>query len=77
MLDSFSKQFFRDNVIFETDCETRDPPCTTDMLSFKGYCLRWLAVVTQVAPFTRDVILPVLRGSARAVVQQCTGAPSG
>ncbi|OAA70043.1 Mannan endo-1,6-alpha-mannosidase [Akanthomyces lecanii RCEF 1005] len=77
MLDSFFKQFFRDNVIFETDCETRDPPCTTDMLSFKGYCLRWLAVVTQVAPFTRDAILPVLKASARAAVQQCTGEPTG
>lgn len=77
MLDSFFKQFFRDNVIFETDCETRDPPCTTDMLSFKGYCLRWLAVVAQVAPFTHDAIMPVLKASARAAMQQCTGEPTG
>ncbi|TQW05539.1 glycoside hydrolase family 76 [Cordyceps javanica] len=76
MLDSFFKEFFRDGVIFETDCETRDPQCTTDMLSFKGYCLRWLAVVTQVAPFTRDAIMPVLAASARAAVRQCTGPPT-
>ncbi|OAA56908.1 Mannan endo-1,6-alpha-mannosidase [Cordyceps fumosorosea ARSEF 2679] len=77
MLDSFLKEFFRDGVIFETDCETRDPPCTTDMLSFKGYCLRWLAVTTQLAPFTREAIVPVLTASARAAVRQCTGPPTG
>ncbi|ATY65556.1 Mannan endo-1,6-alpha-mannosidase [Cordyceps militaris] len=77
MLASYLKEFFRDNVIFETDCETREPPCTTDMLSFKGYCLRWLAVVTQLAPFTRDAIMPVLEASARAAVRQCTGPPTG
>ncbi|KAJ6787870.1 hypothetical protein PWT90_10444 [Aphanocladium album] len=77
MLDSFFKQFFKNNIIFESDCESGEPPCTTDMLSFKGYCLRWLAVVTQIAPFTRDTIMPVLQDSARAAVKQCTGAPTG
>lgn len=77
MLDSFFKQFFKNNIIFESDCEARDPPCTTDMISFKGYCLRWLAVVTQVAPYTREKIIPVLEDSARAAVKQCTGEPTG
>ncbi len=77
MLDTFLTHFFKNGVIFEIDCETRQPPCTTDMLSFKGYCLRWLAVVTQLAPFTRDAIRPVLDASARAAVQQCTGGPTG
>lgn len=47
------------------------------MLSFKGYVHRWLAVVTQVAPFTRDTILPVLRDSAKAAINQCTGGATG
>lgn len=47
------------------------------MLSFKGYVHRWLSVVTQIAPFTRDKILPVLRKSAEAAVRQCTGGSSG
>jgi mannan endo-1,6-alpha-mannosidase len=47
------------------------------MLSFKGYVHRWLSVVTQVAPFTKDIILPVLRQSAQAAVNQCTGGATG
>jgi mannan endo-1,6-alpha-mannosidase len=47
------------------------------MLSLKGYVHRWLSVVAQIAPFTRDTILPVLRDSAQAAVNQCTGGPTG
>jgi len=47
------------------------------MLSFKGYVHRWLSVVTQLAPYTRDKILPTLRKSAEAAVKQCTGGESG
>jgi len=47
------------------------------MLSFKGYLHRWLSVVTQIAPFTRESILPMLRQSAAAAVAQCTGGQTG
>jgi len=47
------------------------------MISFKGYVHRWLSVVTQIAPFTREKILPVLRDSTAAAVKQCTGGDSG
>lgn len=47
------------------------------MLSFKGYVHRWLSTATQLAPHTRDVILPVLATSARAAVNQCTGGANG
>lgn len=47
------------------------------MLSFKGYVHRWLAVVTQIAPFTKETILPVLQKSTQAAVNQCTGGDSG
>lgn len=58
-------------------CEGRQGACSTDMLSFKGYVHRWLSVVAQVAPFTQDTILPVLRDSTQAAVNQCTGGPTG
>lgn len=47
------------------------------MLSFKGYVHRWLSVVSQIAPYTSDRILPILKTSAEAAVKQCTGGPTG
>ena len=47
------------------------------MLSFKGYLHRFLAVATQVAPFTAGKLRPVLESSAKAAVEQCTGGESG
>ncbi|KAK1991785.1 family 76 glycosyl hydrolase [Colletotrichum falcatum] len=64
--------FFPNNIAFEIACEEHNT-CTTDMLSFKGYVARWMSIVTQVAPYTASVILPVLKTSAEAAVKQCTG----
>lgn len=47
------------------------------MLSFKGYLHRWMASTAQLAPFTRDTIIPVLRKSTAAAVKSCSGGPSG
>jgi mannan endo-1,6-alpha-mannosidase len=47
------------------------------MLSFKGYVHRWLATTTQVAPYLKDRILPILKTSTQAAVQQCTGGDTG
>lgn len=47
------------------------------MLSFKGYVHRWMTVVTQLVPSTRDLILPVLRNSTLSAIKQCTGGASG
>lgn len=47
------------------------------MLSYKGYLVRWLGVVTQVAPHTAAKILGPLRTSGEAAARQCTGGASG
>lgn len=44
---------------------------------FKGFVHRWLSVITQIAPHTKDKVLPILRTSAEAAVKQCTGGESG
>lgn len=77
LTQSILRDFFPNNTAYEVPCEGRPGACTADMLSFKGYVHRWMAVVTQVAPFTRDVILPVLRQSTQAAVNQCTGGSTG
>jgi mannan endo-1,6-alpha-mannosidase len=51
--------------------------CTTDMLSFKGYVHRWMSTVTQIAPSVAAKVLPVLKISATAAVNQCTGGSNG
>ncbi|KAK3956985.1 glycoside hydrolase [Pseudoneurospora amorphoporcata] len=69
-------RFFPEKIAYEPACED-GMTCTTDMLSFKGYVHRWLAITTQIAPHTATVILPVLKTSAEAAVQTCTGEQSG
>ena len=65
--------------MYEVACERKDgtSTCTPDMLSFKGYVHRWLATITQVAPYKKDTIMPILRKSAEAAARQCTGGASG
>lgn len=71
------KDFFPKGIAYEVPCEMRKGACSPDMLSFKGYVHRWLSVVTQIAPFTREKVLPVLKTSAEAAVKQCTGGATG
>ncbi len=64
--------FFPKGVAVETPCELADKiQCNTDQLSFKCYLHRFLAQTTQVAPFIRDTIMPVLRTSAAGAVAAC------
>lgn len=77
LTEAMLRDFFPNNTAFEMPCEGRKGACTADMLTFKGYVHRWLSVVTQIAPFTRAAILPVLADSAAAAVRQCTGGDTG
>lgn len=48
---------------------TNDP----DQPSYKAFTMRWLAVATQLAPFTAVWVMPRLNDSAQAAAAQCTG----
>ncbi|KAH8671468.1 glycoside hydrolase [Xylariales sp. PMI_506] len=76
LLDATLKTFFPNNIAYEIACETQ-MTCTTDMLSFKTYLHRWLSTMTQIAPFTATTVLPVLKDSATAAINQCTGGDNG
>ncbi|KAK3377920.1 glycoside hydrolase [Podospora didyma] len=76
LLDATLKTFFPKDIAYEVACEEH-MSCTTDMLSFKGYMHRWLAVVTQIADFTAPQILRVLKTSTEAAVATCTGEANG
>ncbi|KAI0171419.1 glycoside hydrolase family 76 protein [Pestalotiopsis sp. NC0098] len=72
LIDGTFRVFFPNDIAFEIACEEH-MTCTTDMLSFKGYVHRWMSTITQIAPYTADKILPVLKTSATAGIGQCTG----
>ncbi|KAI9162996.1 Mannan endo-1,6-alpha-mannosidase DCW1 [Paramyrothecium foliicola] len=76
LLDYGLATFFPDGIAFEIACESVDT-CTTDMESFKGYIHRWYATITQVAPYTAERILPILRSSTEAALKQCNGGTTG
>ncbi|KAF3031973.1 hydrolase 76 protein [Didymella heteroderae] len=67
--------FFHENVMIEVTCEIRGT-CNVDQRSFKAYLARWMGYTAIVAPWTRDLIVPRLRGSAIAAAAQCTNGTS-
>ncbi|KAI1500323.1 glycoside hydrolase family 76 protein [Biscogniauxia marginata] len=75
LVGGIERVFFPNGTAYEPSCEAGF--CTTDMLSFKGYLHRWLAVTTQIAPFVADRIIGVLRTSTQSAVSQCTGGDNG
>ncbi|KUI74404.1 Mannan endo-1,6-alpha-mannosidase DCW1 [Cytospora mali] len=76
LLNATINVFFPNDIAYEVACETI-MTCTTDMLSFKGYVHRWLAITTQLAPFTHNQIMQVLTVSTEAAINQCTGGSTG
>ncbi|KAH9885191.1 glycoside hydrolase family 76 protein [Xylariomycetidae sp. FL2044] len=76
LVGAIERVFFVDGIAWEPTCEDSGH-CTEDMLSFKGYVHRWMAVATQVAPFVKDKITSFLSTSTAAAVKQCTGGDNG
>ena len=68
--------FLKDNVMYEAACETQGT-CNVDQRSFKAYFARWMAATIVRAPFTRDLLKPILETSATAAVATCTGGQDG
>lgn len=70
-----TEQFhFIDGIIVERPCE-ENKLCDFDQRSFKGYLTRYLAGTIQMAPFTFDRVAPLLKSTAAAAAQQCSGSP--
>jgi len=67
--------------MYEAACERNAPGtptyCNVDQRSFKAYLSRWLAATAVLVPWTRDTITPLLRASAIAAAQSCSGGLDG
>src|SRR5262249_17216976 len=68
--------FFDNDVMYEATCEPNQS-CNTDQRSFKAYLSRWLALTTQMAPWTTEIIMPKLRKSAVAAARHCSYGDDG
>ncbi|KAK8095077.1 hypothetical protein PG997_001762 [Apiospora hydei] len=78
LLDHALKTFFPDGVAFEVACESSGKyTCNTDMKQYKGALHRGLGRTVQLAPHTKDTIMPVLKTSAAAAAKTCTGGENG
>lgn len=63
-------------VMVEVACEPYNT-CNYDQPSFKAYLSRWMAVASQLAPYTKDLITNKLRPSAQGAAAQCSGGATG
>lgn len=73
---SFLDTFFLEDTLFEPFCEEPDL-CRWFTSTYKGLSTRWLAVTTQMAPFTSASILTALRSSAESIISKCAGDEVG
>ena len=60
----------------EVACEPQIT-CNNDQPSFKAYLSRWMALTSQLAPFTKDYIMAKLQASAKGAAAQCSGGSDG
>lgn len=71
-----SEVFFINDTMYEP-CEGSPIGCNVDQRSFKAYFARWLSDTAELAPFTRDIIMPKLAKAASAAIKICNGGTSG
>lgn len=72
MLKRVTIFFANGTIMYEGACEPNGN-CNTDQLSFKAYLSRWMAATAKVAPWTHDIIMPLLQTSAEAAAKACSG----
>jgi mannan endo-1,6-alpha-mannosidase len=72
----FPQQYGGGQVMVEIECEPSGV-CNNDEHSFKAYLARWMALTTQLAPFTAKTIIPLLQSSSIAAAGQCIGGSNG
>ena len=77
LLEAIANNFFSpflnaSSIMYEPSCEI-STSCNNDQLSFKAYLARWMAYSTQMMPDVQDAVLTLLRTSAEAATESCSG----
>jgi mannan endo-1,6-alpha-mannosidase len=64
--------FFPNGVMKEVACEDNNK-CDVDQRSFKAYLSRWTAATIKLAPWTREILKPLIQSSAKNAIATCSG----
>ncbi|KKZ66248.1 hypothetical protein EMCG_08019 [[Emmonsia] crescens] len=62
--------FFKNDIMLEFTCEA-DSKCNLDQKTFKAILSKALRNTVQLAPFMNDIVLPKVKASAIAAVDEC------
>jgi mannan endo-1,6-alpha-mannosidase len=73
-MDMIAQDYFPDGVMKDI-CEEYNA-CDVDQHSFKAYLSRWMASSTQMAPWIYTQSITLLKSSAKAAAEQCSGSPN-
>jgi hypothetical protein len=73
-MDMIAQDYFPGGVMKDI-CEEYNA-CDVDQHSFKAYLSRWMASSTQMAPWIYDTSIALLKSSAKAAAEQCSGSPN-
>lgn len=65
---SIVETFFPNGTLFEASCRGLEHDCPGDVVALQPLTYRWLAVTTQIAPFTADIFTYPLEKSAEKVL---------
>ncbi|CAK1363819.1 Mannan endo-1,6-alpha-mannosidase DCW1 [Cercospora beticola] len=77
MLDAIIRIFFKgSDIMIEVACED-SRNCNIDQQTFKAYLSRWMAATVKVAPWTHDIVMPLMSASAIAAAASCSGGSDG
>ncbi|KAI1331700.1 glycoside hydrolase family 76 protein [Xylariaceae sp. FL0255] len=76
LVAGIQRDFFKNGVAYEPGCEL-SATCTSDMLTYKGFIHRWMAYTALLVPSTAATIMPLLKTSTQAAVNQCVGGDNG
>lgn len=69
-------KFFSNGILWEPACETNFN-CDIDQFCFKGFLAQYLALTSQLAPYTAAGIIPLLESSATAAAKFCNQGNNG
>jgi mannan endo-1,6-alpha-mannosidase len=69
-------KFFSNGILWEPACETNFN-CDPDQFCFKGFLAQYLALTTQLAPYTAAGIIPILESTATAAASFCNQGING
>ncbi|SCW01186.1 LAFE_0D06986g1_1 [Lachancea fermentati] len=68
--------FFNDSIMYESACQASGT-CNNDQRSFKSIFSRMLGLTSVLAPYTAEIIDPLIEASAKGAALSCTGGYDG